>query len=74
MSDKYQNALVLKWGAEFYYVQQDTWMKEKVPDELKAEVTALIAGGTILASMPTSGQTIGSVCYLVDLSAIAPKD
>lgn len=70
MSGKYEHGIAIKWGAQMYYVPKETWQQNTVPDDLKADVQQLINGGTILASIPQSGEGIGSACYLIDLSAI----
>lgn len=70
MSGKYEHGIAIKWGAEMYYIPKESWQQQTVPDDLKSDVEQLINGGTILASIPQSGEGIGSACYLIDLSAI----
>ncbi|WP_259782542.1 hypothetical protein [Aestuariispira ectoiniformans] len=72
MANKYDHGLAIKWGSEIYYVPAEAWQKEKLPDDLKAEVQQLVSRGSILGSVSQTGEGIGSACYLVDLSAIKP--
>ena len=70
MTKKYEHGLTIKWGAELYYVPMEVWQQQTVPDDLRAEVTQLVVRGATLATIPQTGEGIGSACYLIDLSSI----
>jgi hypothetical protein len=75
-SNPYQKAIVVKWGLEYYYVPQEKWMNKDnlMPEVLRAQVENLVKKGAILAAIPAEGPTMGSTCYLVNLSRVSANN
>ena len=69
-NSKYEHGITIGWGSKIYYVSEETWQQQEVPDDLKADVLQLLQGGAILASIPATGEGIGCACYLIDLNSI----
>ncbi|WP_413207573.1 hypothetical protein [Rhodospirillum sp. A1_3_36] len=75
-TNPYQKAIVIKWGLEYYYVPQEAWMNKDnlMPEVLKTQVEDLVKQGAVLAAIPAEGPTMGSSCYLVNLSRVNTKN
>lgn len=64
------NIIIYADDGKFYLVEEKTWKQTELPDEAAVKMKQLVRDGVVVATVPTSGPGIGSLCYLVNLASL----
>lgn len=67
---KYEHAIAVWYKKKAFFISEEDWKKNNLPEELGKVVADLVNNGAVLASIKASGQGVGCACYLLNLDNI----